>query len=216
MRYRPIEDRFADKYVIDPNTGCWNWTGATVSGGYGHLGRYRAEPVLAHRFSYEHHKGPVPDGHIVRHTCHNAKCVNPDHLVVGTHADNMADMARAGRRVGRNAGFAFPRTTLDRIRTLLSEGKTQIEVANEVGVHRSTIQRAISRGEVTSDAPVNQKQRRVYMTPEQQAEAVELLKRGVPVMSIAKRFGVDRRTIRNLRPDHLPQSPRGRPKGKSQ
>jgi len=215
MRYRPIEERFAEKYEVDSKTGCWNWTGATIAGGYGHLGRYRAEPILAHRFSYEHHKGPVPGGHIVRHTCHNSKCVNPDHLVAGTHADNMADMARAGRRIGRNTGFSFPQHVLARMKKLLAEGKTQVEVASKLKLNRSTVQRAIYRGEVHAQTSTQTKQRRVYLTAKQRAQVVLMLERRVPVMTIAARFGVDRRTIRKLRPDHLPHSPRGRPKGTS-
>jgi len=58
MRYRPIEERFADKYTVNPITKCWEWRGHKVAGGYGMLGLPRGSgAVLAHRFSYEHHKG---------------------------------------------------------------------------------------------------------------------------------------------------------------
>ena len=66
---------------------CWLWTGALTGKGYGSLsgGRY------AHRVSYETYKGPVPDGMQVLHRCDVKRCVNPDHLYAGTHADNVRD-----------------------------------------------------------------------------------------------------------------------------
>lgn len=74
-------DRFAAKYRIDPETGCWVWTGATKSNGYGSFGAGgRGGTVYAHRWSYEHHVGPIADGLHVDHLCRNRACVNPAHL----------------------------------------------------------------------------------------------------------------------------------------
>lgn len=210
MRHRPIEDRFSEKYIINPDTQCWEWTGSTVRGGYGTIWRYQSRPILAHRFSYEHHKGPVPEGKIVRHTCHNSRCVNPAHLILGTHEENMADMKAAGRRLGRNSGSALLPKTLRRMRHLLALGYTQREVASELGVHRSTVQRAEYRGDIVM--PVPTKRRRVYLTDIQRGEAIDLLEAGERVMAVAKRFGVDRKTIRNLRPSTVAPPPMGRPK----
>lgn len=86
----------------DPSD-CWEWTGRVSEDGYGQYRANRVVPSLGtHRLSYIYHVGLIPDGLLVRHTCDNPPCGNPDHLVLGTQADNMADMVRRGRyRKGR-------------------------------------------------------------------------------------------------------------------
>jgi hypothetical protein len=76
--------------------GCRVWLGARHSAGYGVVKR-GGEYVYLHRASYEHHHGPIPEGHEVMHTCDNPPCWEPGHLVAGTHGDNMADMHAKGR-----------------------------------------------------------------------------------------------------------------------
>lgn len=92
-------------YSIAKDTGCWEWggstagRGSTAGGGYGVLQVYghaiegtRTRPCVsryAHRVSYEHYKGPIPDGYEIDHTCRNHRCVNPDHLEAVTHTENV-------------------------------------------------------------------------------------------------------------------------------
>lgn len=88
------------QYEIDPVTGCWLWSAGRGGMGYGVV-VVGAGKKPAHRASYEFHVGPIPPGAHVCHRCDTPLCIRPDHLFLGSHADNMADMAaknRAGSR----------------------------------------------------------------------------------------------------------------------
>ena len=95
-------DRFVDDaaYVHanshpDLNSGCWIWGLAHFRNGYGAVSN-RSER-LAHRLSYRAHFGEIPAGKFVCHKCDTPSCVNPLHLFVGSHSENMKDMAKKGR-----------------------------------------------------------------------------------------------------------------------
>lgn len=77
-------------------------------GGYSIVSRYkngRYKDFLVHRLCYEAYKGTIPKGMIVRHTCDNPPCINPQHLLLGTHADNIRDMVERGRARGGNSNL---------------------------------------------------------------------------------------------------------------
>lgn len=122
-------------------SGCWEWAGARVpkDTGYGYTrwdGRYG--PV--HRFVYEAIKGTIDDGQVVMHRCDNPPCCNPDHLVLGTHADNARDRDRKGRNAG---ALTFEDAQFIRANHVAGKNRYQrgntAELADQFGVHPSTI-----------------------------------------------------------------------------
>lgn len=93
--------RFWSKVHHEPNTGCFIWGGSETGGGYGSFA-VRRRMVKASRVAYELAHGPIPSGEgwhgmCVMHRCDFRICVKPDHLMLGTHAENMADRNRKGR-----------------------------------------------------------------------------------------------------------------------
>lgn len=89
-------NRFFSKIVPDPNTGCWLWTAAVTSRGYGRF-RFNNGHKSAHRMSWFIHHGVWPSN-LILHKCDTPACVNPSHLFEGNHKDNIRDMISKGRK----------------------------------------------------------------------------------------------------------------------
>jgi HNH endonuclease len=100
-----VEERFFRH--IKKTDSCWIWQGRVKGKGYGSigLGGAGAKDVLAHRVSYQIHKGGIPDGLIIMHKCDNPRCVNPDHLEAGTQSQNIKDAFARGRKVSKPSGL---------------------------------------------------------------------------------------------------------------
>lgn len=134
---------------LDPGA-CWMWSRPRKDG-YGDLRdpKKLSKKVLAHRAMFELFNGPIPEGLGVLHKCDNPGCVNPEHLFLGTHTDNMQDMAAKGR-TGIRRGEDQPGTTLTEakvreIRRRHAGGESQDSLAKVFGVGQSSISRICLR-----------------------------------------------------------------------
>ena len=149
-----LEERFWPKVDKRGPDQCWPWLAGNNGIGYGRISRGRrdASPrsVLAHRVMWEITYGPIPESLCVCHHCDNPDCVNPAHLFLGTHAENLRDMARKGRSKPSGVkGEKHPRAKLTavqvrEIRVLASE-RSYRSLAKEFRVNFSTIGDIVTR-----------------------------------------------------------------------
>jgi len=128
----PAIDRFW--LYVKKSDGCWLWTGASPR--YGQL-RVDGVKVGAHRFSYEVHKGKIPKGFFVCHTCDNPKCVNPDHLFIGTVTDNVQDALKKG--LFKPKEYSAKISHLDAARISIMPRRNRDVIGAMFGVSRSTV-----------------------------------------------------------------------------
>ncbi len=108
-----LRERFMSRVVA--TEGCWGWTGTKTALGYGRVGLkgLSQKDAFAHRVSWTLHRGPIPSGMVVCHRCDNPGCVNPEHLFLGTQADNIADMHAKKRHAHGPGRFAKRLNALD-------------------------------------------------------------------------------------------------------
>jgi hypothetical protein len=128
-----------EKNVIKNDIGCWQWDGRKNIGGYGSL----SDNWPAHRFSYEHHIGPIPEGLFCLHKCDVRDCCRPDHLFLGTIKENNLDMYAKKRQYQSNNG-RHPRAKLTNeqvieVRKLVYKGRSQSKIAKQFNISQSTI-----------------------------------------------------------------------------
>ena len=121
---------------------CWEWTGCRGNNGHWH-GRfyYNGRMQQAHRLAWEEAHGPIPAGQHVLHKCDRPTCVRPDHLYLGTAADNMADMVLRGRCT--NAKVTA--TEVAEIRRRSSTGATTKELLQRFNISKTQVQKIVKR-----------------------------------------------------------------------
>lgn len=144
---RPFRDRLEESVTKSLN-GCWEWNRSRTKFGYGKFATAHAKWTNAHHIAYEIYKGQVPPGELVRHTCDNPPCCNPEHLILGTIADNSRDMVERGRS---NTGTKHHNATLTdemvkEIRDKWATGNyTQVVLGAEYSISNKQISKIVNR-----------------------------------------------------------------------
>lgn len=129
--------RFERMHIPEPNSGCWLWTGAVGGGGYGQFW-LNGKQALAHRAAYELFVQEPPPDLFVCHRCDNALCVNPQHLFLGTAADNSRDRD-SKLRTAKGEQFARSGINPATIRSILASSLPDTEWAARLGVTKGAI-----------------------------------------------------------------------------
>lgn len=187
------------EYKIDAN-GCWICTSHRPSrGGYPRFW-FNGKKQHASRHVYEMTKGPIPDGLVVRHTCDVRLCINPDHLLLGTPADNIRDMVERGRQRYLE-GEAVPHTKLSDGQVLFIREHSQmkgIEVARLLGISRAQVSR-IRTGENRKSAPgpIRESDARLKLSDEQVTFVRE--HREITTAEMAHRLGISKTHVSRIR-----------------
>lgn len=126
---------------------CWLWLGPERGKGYGGLTYGRTVRLYAHQVSYVLHKGPIPPGLCVCHRCDVRRCCNPDHLWLGTIADNLGDMARKGRsqQGRRHWNVRLFEGDIPVILALRAQGMTYKALGAQFGISPRTVRKITER-----------------------------------------------------------------------
>lgn len=140
--HRPIAERFHEKYVPVPFSGCWLWTAGINERGYGIMGVSAYRVDKAHRISWRLHYGEIPDGANVLHRCDVPGCVNPSHLFLGTLSDNAKDCVKKGRNFtpnNRGVRAVWAKLNWDAVADIRTKRLTQHQFAALYGCSRSAV-----------------------------------------------------------------------------
>jgi hypothetical protein len=131
--------KFEERFIPEPNSGCFLWVGVYDKDGYGRF-KFHQKWMRAHRFSWELNGGPIPTGMHVCHKCDTRACVNPKHLFLGTNADNTADKTKKNR-VPYGERHCHARLTEIDVLNIRADKRRQRVIARAFGISRTHVQR---------------------------------------------------------------------------
>jgi hypothetical protein len=162
---RPSQERFEEKLIAEPMSGCLLWTGAQNGQGYDSFGMDNTGDKHikpAHRIAYEMHVGPIPEGFDVLHHCDTPPCCNEHHLFLGKDFDNVHGAMKKGRRRYRR-GEKHPRSKLTDAQAaeIRQDARKHRIIAQDYGVSESTIEKIKgNRWRISQDTQRHQLYRR--------------------------------------------------------
>lgn len=133
---RPLEVRLREKVMVR-ESGCHEWTGRLQPNGYGQI-HSGGKTVYAHRAAWELANGSLPDGAFILHSCDNRRCVNPEHLRLGTFQENMDDMT-ARKRQAHGERNAHAKLSAESVKAIRAETGTHAEIAARHGVSQPLV-----------------------------------------------------------------------------
>lgn len=145
---RDPKQRFFEK--VHKTNYCWEWTASTYYNGYGQFFDGKNK-ITAHRFSYKSKYGEIDPNILVCHRCDNRKCVNPDHLFLGTHLDNTADMIQKGRKINAdkkgtlNGRAIVSESKVCSMRDLYGNGVSIAKIARLFSISETQTSRIVKR-----------------------------------------------------------------------
>jgi len=186
--------RFNKSYVI--NGECWEWQRGIRPNGYGQF-YMNGKSISSHRASWIIHKGPIPKGMCVCHKCDNRKCVNPDHLWIGTYKDNGQDMAKKGRSCTglKNANGKIDTKLYKEILNKYKSGINQYALAKEYKVKQACIYRILRKFIAPLENTHGENNGMSKLTKEIVIELRRLHKDGASFYSLSKKLKVNITTI---------------------
>ncbi len=209
MKGMPAEDRFL--FQVKKTESCWIWAAAIDRDGYGIFrGTVGGKTYTkAHRYSWVFHTGEIiPSGTLVCHKCDNPRCVNPDHLFLGTPADNMRDKISKGRhRARKGADSPSAILTEEQVLRIVKDPRPYAQIAADYGVRPSTIGsikqrvawRHLSVNEVARAKKIGMRGETQWSTHLTEANVREIRSSNLSGMELATKYEVSPQTITDIR-----------------
>jgi hypothetical protein len=125
-------NEFCERIMPEPSSGCWLWVGSVGRDGYGTVYDGLSRYWRAHRLSWDQNRGEIPLGMHVLHRCDIPTCVNPEHLFLGTDADNTRDKVAKGRH--RHGESGAPKLTEEMVRQIIAESNPDKYSGSKYGI----------------------------------------------------------------------------------